>query len=170
MKGRIRGTMRHRHERARRGFTILELCLSLLVITLTAAFSIWAYFSRPEVTLVKAAHLLVEDLRMAQMRAACNRAPVEVVFDRAGGCYHVTGVEDPSLPNAAHPRCYPVDAVFEGVRISDDNLGRPPVITFDTRGQVARTARITLSYQNDSRTVIVPADDSYAVLVDELRR
>lgn len=162
--------MKHAGERARRGFTILELCLSLLVITLTATFSIWAYFSRSEVTLAKAAHLLVEDLRMAQMRAVCNRAPVEVVFDRAGGSYHVRGVDDPSLPTIDRPRCYALDATFEGVRISDDNLGRPAVITFDTRGLVAHTARITLSYRNDSRTVIVPADESYAVLVDDPRR
>lgn len=153
-------------ERADRGFTILELCISLIVITLTATFSIWAYFSRAEVTLVRAAQLLVEDLRMAQMRAACNRSPVEVVFDRKSGCYYVTGVEDPTLPSQAHPRCYPVDAVFEGVRISDDNLGRPPVIRFDGRGLVAHTARVTLSYRNDSRTVIVPADEGYALLVD----
>ncbi len=152
--------------RATRGFTLLELCLSLLVISLTATFSIWAYFSRSEVTLVKAAQLLVEDLRMAQMRAACNRTPVEVVFDRAAGSYHVTGVEDPVLPGAASPRCYAVDAVFEGVHLSDDNLGRPAVIRFDARGKVERTLRITLSYRDDSRTVLVPAGEGFAVLVD----
>ncbi len=162
--------MNFRGERSRRGFTILELCLALLVITLTATFSIWAYFSRSEVTLVKAAHLLVEDLRMAQVRAVCNREPVEVVFDRVGGSYHVRGVVDPSLPTVDRPRCYPVDAVFEGVRISDDNLGRPALIAFDARGKTNRTARITLSYRNDSRTVIVPADESYAMLADEPRR
>ena len=59
-----------------------------------------------------------------------------------------------------------MDAVFEGVRIADDNFGRAPVITFDTRGLVAHTARITLSYRNDSRTVLVPADEGYAVLID----
>ena len=158
--------MRQQQQRAHGGFTILELCLSLFLITLTATLSIWAYFSRAEVTLVKAAQLLVEDLRMAQMRAACNRTKVEVVFDRLGGCYYVSGVEDPSLPTASRPRCYPKDAVFEGVRIADDNFGRAPVITFDTRGLVAHTARITLSYRNDSRTVLVPADEGYAVLID----
>ena len=55
--------MRQQEQRAHGGFTILELCLSLFLITLTATVSIWAYFSRAEVTLVKAAQLLVEDLR-----------------------------------------------------------------------------------------------------------
>jgi prepilin-type N-terminal cleavage/methylation domain-containing protein len=158
--------MSHAAERANRGFTILELLITLLVITLTATFSIWAYFSRAEITLVRAAQLLVEDLRMAQMRAACNHTQVDVVFDRAEGCYHVVGVDDPVLPSATTPRCYPVDAVFEGVRISDDNLGRPALIRFDARGRVAYTARVTLSYRGDSRTVLIPVDDGCAVLVD----
>lgn len=141
--------------------------MTLLLVSVTATASIWAYFSRSEVTLAKAARLLVEDLRMAQMRAACNRTNVDVVFDRASGCYHVRGVEDPSLPTAELPRCYPNDAVFEGVRIAEDDLGRPAVVTYDTRGRAVRAARITLSYRSDSRTVVVPAGDGFASILED---
>lgn len=162
--------MRLREHGAERGFTILELAVSLTLITLTATVSIWAFFSRPEVTLVNAARLLMEDLRMAQMRAACNRTDVEVVFDRAQGSYWVTGVDDPSLPTAEKPRCYAVDAVFEGVRMGEDDLGRPAVIRFDTRGRAVRSSRLTLFYRSDSRTVFVPAGEGFATIVDEPHR
>ncbi|MBL8858114.1 MAG: GspH/FimT family pseudopilin [Planctomycetes bacterium] len=150
-----------------RGFTILELCVTLVLITVTATLSIWAYFSRSEITLVNAAELLVEDLRIAQMRAACNRTPVEVVFDRKANSYHVAGIDDPSLPREGRPRAYAVDAVFEGVRITGDDLGATQTITFNERGQAVRAARITLSFRGDSRTVLVPTGENYAVLADE---
>lgn len=156
-----------RRRRAGTGFTILELSIVLIVISLTATLSIWAYFSRAEVTLVNAARLLVEDLRMAQMRAVCNHSPVEVVFDRESGCYYVTGVDDPSLPTREKPRCYQVDAVFEGVRLGEDTLGRPAIVTYDARGRSTRTARLTLCYRSDARTILVPEGESFATILDE---
>jgi Tfp pilus assembly protein FimT len=141
-----------------RGFTILELLLALLAITLVATCSIWAYFSRAEVTLVHAAGLLVEDLRLAQARAACLHIPVEVVFHADTNGYHVAGPDSDGLPTEHHPRDYPSDAVFEGVHIVSKVLPDRGRLEFDAHGRLARDAAITLGFRGETRTILARTD------------
>lgn len=140
-----------------RGFTILELLLALLAISLVATCSIWAYFSRAEVTLVHAAGLLVEDLRLAQARAACLHVPVEVVFHADANGYHIAAPDAEGVPTEHHPRNYPSDAVFEGVHIVSKRLpgGR---LEFDGHGRLASDASITLGFRGETRTIVARAD------------
>lgn len=150
----------------RRGaFTILELCLTLLLVTIVATVSIWAWFSRAEITLVKAAQLLVEDLRLAQAQAAMMRQPVEVVFHADSGGYHIVAREsDGVLPTAANPRAYSVDAVFEGVEILTRRMPANRLV-FDERGRIGQDVSIMLVYRGESRTVVAQAD-GMVVLAD----
>ena len=159
-----------RHRAARRGFTILELCLSLVVVSITAALAIWLYFSRAEVTLVNAANLLVDDLILAQSRAAYLHTPVEVVFHPDGGGYHMSAVLGDDLPNETKPRRYEADAIFEGVRIGQCNLGPDHRLRFDARGRPVANASITVVYRGESRTVLVRTNDAVAFVADEPRR
>jgi Tfp pilus assembly protein FimT len=142
----------------RAGFTILELCLTLLLLTVVATASIWAYFSRAEVTLVNAAQLLVEDLRLAQAHAACTHQSVAVVFHEDAAGYHVEVPEGEGLPTAKQPRSYPIDAVFEGVRIQMRRLPDPHRLEFDARGRLRGDASITLAYRGETLTVLAHAD------------
>ena len=141
-----------------RGFTILELLLALLAVTFVATFSIWAYFSRAEVTLVHAAGLLVDDLRLAQARAGCLHVPVEVVFHEDASGYHIVAPDSEGVPTEHHPRSYSSDAVFEGVHIASKHLPDPGRLVFDGRGRLARDATITLGYRGETRTVLARAD------------
>jgi prepilin-type N-terminal cleavage/methylation domain-containing protein len=141
-----------------RGFTILELLLALLAVSLVATLSIWAYFSRAEVTLVHAAGLLVEDLRLAQARAACLHVPVEVVFHADANGYHIAAPDTEGVPTEHHPRDYPSDAVFEGVHIVSKRLSDQGRLEFDEHGRLARDASITLGFRGETRTVIARAD------------
>lgn len=141
-----------------RGFTILELCLALLCISVVATFSIWAYFSRAEVTLVNAAELLVNDLRLAQSRATIQHAPVEVVFHTDSTGYHMVAPDTQDLPSATAPRSYPRDAVFEGVRILTKHLPDRQRLVFSADGHVMKDASITLTFQGETRTVLVRVD------------
>jgi type II secretory pathway pseudopilin PulG len=158
--------VRNAAARARRGFTILELFLVLLLVTGVAAASIWAYFSRGDVTLANAAKLLVEDLRMTQARAAYQRAPMEFVFLTDGTGYHAgclppfDGVDD--APN----RRFEVDAIFEGVRIGHTTLGTRNRIVFDAQGHPDADASITLVFRGEARTVLVRASDGTTVVAD----
>jgi prepilin-type N-terminal cleavage/methylation domain-containing protein len=149
---------------SRRGFTILELCIALVLVTLVATASIWAWFSRAEITLVKAADLLVEDLRLAQTHAIYLHAPVEVVFHPDATGYHVVLPEhDEFLPSAERPRSYPADAVFEGVRIQVQRLPDENRLVFDPRGRIERDASITLSFRGEARTILARADGTIRV-------
>jgi Tfp pilus assembly protein FimT len=158
-----------RDRAARRGFTILELCLSLVAVSLTAAIAIWLYFSRADVTLVNAANLLVDDLILAQSRAASLHTPIEVVFHPDGGGYYMSAVLGDALPTEASPRRYDADAIFEGVKIGQCQLGPDHRLLFDARGRPTANASITVVYRGESRTVLVRTNDAVAFLADEPR-
>ena len=68
----------------KKGFTILELMIWLVLVSIVASFAIPAFFDRAEVTLDNACTLLLEDLRGTQNRAAYNRAVYLVAFHRMG--------------------------------------------------------------------------------------
>ena len=139
------------------GFTILEFLVVVTLVTLTAAFSIWAYFARPEVTLDNAAQLLVRDLRVAQSRADLLHSPVSVVFRENGDGYKIVD----GLENVARPRdlperierLYSRDAVFEGVSILPLGLAARGRILYPGDGSPPEAGRITLSYGRATRLV-----------------
>src|SRR5450432_3946372 len=101
----------------RRGFTILELLLTLIAVTLATTLSIRAFFSRPEISLENAARLLVEDLRLAQARASSLHVAVEVVFHADGGGYQVEELSSPDAAAEDSVRRYSRDAIFEDVKV-----------------------------------------------------
>ena len=141
----------------RRGFTIVELMVAIMVVTLTAAVSMWAYFARPEVTLDNAALLLVRDMRIAQARAALLHAPVTVVFNLDGDGYKVVdGMEDMANPRYLPERIdrsYSRDAVFEGVSILPLGLAARGKIVFEPEHTDPASGSITLSYGRATRIV-----------------
>lgn len=161
--------MRFGDRSARLGFTILELCLALAAVSLTAAISIWLYFSRAEITLSNAANLLVDDLILAQSRAASMHTPIEVVFHTDGGGYYVNSLGGLDLPSEQHPRRYESDAIFEGVRIGPCRLGPDRRLLFDARGRPTTDASITVMFRGESRTVLVRRNDAVAYIADEAR-
>jgi len=152
----------------RRGFTILELMVAIMVVTLTAAVSMWAYFARPEVTLDNAAQLLVRDMRVAQARAALLRAPVTLVFNLEGDGYRVfDGMEDMANPRYLPERIersYSRDAVFEGVSILPLGLAARGKIVFDTDHAEPASGSITLSYERATRIVEMEAGTGHVLL------
>lgn len=152
--------------RSRRGFTILELCFVLAIVSVAATVSIWAYFSSPDVTLAKAANLLVEDLRLTQTRAAYLHVPVEIVFHYDGGGYHIEDLVDSDKPASFVPRRYPSDAIFEGVRIGQKRLSPGDRILFDASGRPTADASVTLRYRGNARTIVVSAQDGSARVID----
>ena len=155
---------------ARTGFSLLELVGTLALITALATVSIWAFFSRGEVTLENAAKLLVEDLHIAQSRAMLLRTPVAVEFDADGFGYVVrdegggqpSGIE--SLDRGG--RRYDVDAVFQGVRIHEVRGASGRAVHFDAGGMTASDGWVTLSYRGEARTVHVDPAEGIALLVD----
>lgn len=159
---------------ARGGFSLLELILTLALITVLATVSIWAYFARGEVTLENAARLLVDDLHVAQSRAMFLRAPVEVRFDADGLGYRIcdatasahTGIQELEFSG----RRYGADAVFEGVCVQGLRGADERLVRFDAKGNAAQAAWITLGYRGETRTIQVDVVAGVALVVDASRR
>lgn len=140
----------------RRGISLLEVFLSLML--LGVVFGVWVlgHFGRAEVTLESAGKLLVNDLRSAQSHALVMGEPIRVVFD--GDTYRAIDRHQTPL---IHPRTgldfvrdYRRDAVFEGVVIEHVESESVPGVLFDARGEIASGARIVLRF-GDTRQEII---------------
>jgi hypothetical protein len=151
-------------------FTILELLLVLAVVTFTAAISIWAYFSRPEVTLDNAAQLLARDIRIAQNRALLLRHPVYLVFYKAGDGYRVVDdLEESSFPRQGYERIerrFSRDAIFEGVKILRLGLAAREYVAFPSDGSQVPSGRLMLAYGDDTRTLEIEDGTGRIVMSD----
>lgn len=164
------GSMRRVRIERLRGFTILELLIALVLVSLTATAAISAFFSRTEVTLDNAARLLAEDLRSAQSRATVLRCDVVFQFGADGGGYESYD-NDPRARTRAHGpertiRNFDRDAVFEGVRVSDVQIGGADHLLFQSDGSVAVGGQVTLAYHGATRTVIIEPGKSWIRVAD----
>jgi hypothetical protein len=144
-----------RARRVRGGFTILELALSLLALSVGAALSISAYFSRAEITLDSAVDLLVDDLRLVQAHAFNDRAPYDVVFAAEGAGYKLERNGEAVKVPWFEERRYDAGAVFEGVRVSSLRTTPKDRIHFDDHGMPSTGATITLEYHGETRVIVV---------------
>ncbi len=145
--------------RKQRGFTILELLITLLLISVLAAVAIPAFFARPEVTLENASILLAHDLRTAQNRSAYLSEGSRFEFYEDGDGYRVLGPTGEVVRNPAtglpFVRSYGEDAVFAGVRVVEVEAEEDDSILYDAQGRASTAARITLEFGGDRRIVVV---------------
>lgn len=143
--------------RRQAGFTILELLLALLVLSVVASLSIPAYFARSEVTLENASILLAQDLRAAQNRAAYMGEPSLFAFDLATNGYEVRDEFGALIrnPTTRQPfvRCYSLDGVFDGVEIRSARFGDDQTLVFDKRGSALESGEIELVFGSDRRVL-----------------
>lgn len=147
------------HSHGRSAFTLTELVLTLALITILASIALPTYFGRPEVTLENAALLMAKDLRQAQNRAAYLGQSVDFVIERDGTGYSVS---DPIAANGKHmERDYSRDAVFEGVRIVNVNLGPGMAFHFSPRGIALGGGSVTLAYAGDTRVLHVSSGSGH---------
>jgi prepilin-type N-terminal cleavage/methylation domain-containing protein len=154
-----------------RGFTILELLVALVAVTLISALSMWAYFARPEVTLDNATLLLARDMRIAQNRAVLLRRPVYLAFAKDGDGYRVYDDSDDDAPPSRQgfervERHYGRDAIFQGVRILHFGLATLDRITFPPDGREPPAGRIMLSYGDETRTLEIEVGTGRILLAD----
>ena len=148
--------------RAVRGFTLLELVVSMALIAFVASFAISSFFSLSAMTLQNALKLLSDDIHEMQARATSLQIPVDLVFDPSGDGYHA---EDRGTPDPRRARLFPLvsrryssDAVFEGVRIRRRDLSGSDRISFDPAGRAVTTGTIVVGYRSDARVLELRAD------------
>jgi len=143
---------------SRRAFTLLELLVVLLVLSLCAATTIRWYFSNAEITLENAAILLARDLRAAQHRSIFLGEPSQLMFLSDGTGYALT---DGAGSIARHPqtdepflRVYSEDGVFSGVHVAEARAGQDRTLQIDDRGLPLEDLRVTITFEDERRTVV----------------
>lgn len=159
--------------RRRRGFTLLELVLSLTVIAFIASYAISSFFSQTDMTLHNALRLLAEDVHEMQARASSLQIPVDIVFDAKGDGYHA---EDRGTPDPKRAKLFPLvsrhysqDAVFEGVRIRLVELKGTDRISFDPTGRSLASGSIVVGYHTEARVLELRSDRGFTYLPDSPR-
>jgi len=155
------------------GFTLSELLLSFVALTLVALVAISSFFSQTEVTLHNATRLLADDIRTAQNRAMLLQVPVALRFEEDGDGYAIEdlGFGPAHLKELIPPvaRRYSADGVFEGVRVRQLDLGGATQLRFDAQGRAERGATITLGYEGETRSVVIDAGRGIALRPDSTR-
>ncbi|MCP3918342.1 MAG: hypothetical protein GY711_22570 [bacterium] len=146
-----------------RGFSLLHVSLSLIVLTLVASIAIPLYFSKGEVTLDKAAQLIARDIRYAQDLAVLAGAQVLVVLDPGGDGYRVENEAREALEapvgNGPFVREYSRDAVFRGVRMSSIEAGELGAVVVNPMGLVAADVRLRLEFRGEQRDLTISAGE-----------
>ena len=151
--------MRTQRTGSARGFTILELLIIMMVITLVACLAITAFFRQPHITLDNATALLMEDMLMAKNRALILRSEVKVSFYAEGNGYEVRDANGDLLQNPAAKgdfiRDYTYDGVFEDVKILEVDFGPDRSLSIDRHGQAKEDGRVTIGFHDATRIVEV---------------
>ena len=142
---------------SRRGFTVLELLVTLLVLSLVAATAIRSYFARADVTLENAAILLAYDLRAVQHRSTYTGETSHLHFPPDGDSYHVLDAAGKMVlnPQTSDPfeRVYSRDGVFRGVQIIEVDAGGDRTLDYDSHGWPVEDLVVTLAFAGDTRVV-----------------
>jgi prepilin-type N-terminal cleavage/methylation domain-containing protein len=144
---------------SQRGFTLLELLIVLLVISLCAATTVRWYFSQADVTLENAAILLARDVRAAQHRSIFLGEKSRFVLLSDGAGYTVldaTGAPARN-PQTDEPflRVYANDGVFNGVIVLEADAGGDRTLEIDNRGIPLEDLTVTLAYHDERRTLLL---------------
>lgn len=141
----------------RAGFSLIELLIALVVLSIVASFAIPAWFSRSEVTLDNAALLLASDLRDVQNRAAYQGRRLRVEFFEKGNGYRAIDENGELMSALLGPgpfvRDYQHDAVFEDVTVLRTALGGDRIQAFDDRGRAEEAGSITLGHRGEVRVL-----------------
>ncbi|MDF1800638.1 MAG: hypothetical protein P1V81_15790 [Planctomycetota bacterium] len=143
--------------RAVSGFTMLHLILLLVGLSGLAMVGIPMFFERASVTLENGAVLMARDLRTAQNRAAYSHEVLFLRFFEDGDGYEVvTRTGEPiDDPRTGRPfvRRYSIDAVFEGLRITELQAGQDDTIVLSPIGETSDILEARLEFEGEVRLI-----------------
>jgi len=161
------GPMKVSSPYARRGFTLIEILLVVVIVMISSALVLPMFQQNESTRLAGAARLLAADLSYAQMESISHGDdPRVVVFDTVNATYRIAPSSDPSTPIAGDAGMpYSVSfgtgraASLTGVTIQSVSVGGDDTLGFLLYGQLDQTtdATVTLGSGNFSLTLTVDA-------------
>ncbi len=153
------------------GISFLGIGLIMAGIATLAAVAIPLWFSQPSITLEGAANLLVEDILQVQENAIMQRMGSRIEFDADGGGYQAMDSSGLALlapmGNGPYLRDYDVDAVFEGVLITEVDFGGKRRLEFDQGGYALHDGHVILTFRGKSKRVVFDANEAYVQGADK---
>ena len=149
------------------GFTLVEVLIVVVILGILAALAVPRMGRTDTTRLRSASAMLVADLEFAQVESmAHGNAPRAVVFDNAGGHYHLALSSSPDTPIV-----HPVDRApyrveygtrsalqLEGVTVSSFSLNGDNMVGFGVYGQLDQTTPATITLAAGDRSVTITLD------------
>ena len=155
----------------RSGISLLVVLATLGVIAVLAAVVIPAVFTRGSLTVDNAARILVRDMRAAQNWAAYHGHDVTFLIEASGDGYHVVDHNGEVIvrkdPPGRFERRFSIDGVFEGVTLSEVDLGPKRAVTFDAQGRISRSGSVRVNFRDGHRRVTVSEKTGLVAIEDE---
>ncbi len=153
------------------GFTVIELIMVILVISILAVVIITRSGSYYPIKLNGAGEKLLSDIRYAKRLAMTNHRTYGISFNVAGNSYIVydgtsaTPVDDPHRPGKDLEIDYDEHTYYDGIEITSASFGGTNELKFDSFGvpydgddnELAADSTVILSCRGNDFTVTVTA-------------
>jgi len=145
----------------RRAFTLIDVLMVVIIMGIAAAVVVPHMLDPGSLTIQGAARRLVSDLLIAQNEAIGRAVRYRVDFDLANNSYRIYDINGNALQVAGVGGDYDVDfnndRRFDGIQITDAQLGGDAIISFDELGAPSSGGFIDLTYENITyRITIAP--------------
>lgn len=146
----------HTHATPAAGFTLVELVVVLLIMSIPAVYAVVTSPSSAEATLSQQAQLLARNLRHAQTLAMTWGRPLRVTA--GGGAYAVACVSAGVAPCDTNPVVDPATRQPFSVSLAYGVTVSGPTVDFDSHGRPSGGGTYTLSATGATdRTVVLSA-------------
>jgi prepilin-type N-terminal cleavage/methylation domain-containing protein len=153
-------------KKASAGFTIIEVIMTIVIISILAVLSLPRFDSFYEIKLNGAVKKVISDIRYAQQLAISRHEDYRVSF--TGNTYDVRRVSDNAYATSPFTRGnltvnFNTDTQYKGITISNPNFVGTTGLRFNWQGNplgstganLTTTGQVTFSYQGNSLIVSV---------------
>jgi len=152
-----------RRPTSREGFSLVELMLTLAIVSVLAVMAVPRYaqaLRRYELDL--AARRVAQDLKLARDQSRLTEQSQTVTFSADTGRYILAGMSDPDRPE----QTYSVDLGDSpyGVKLVQADFCGSPAVTFNGFGLPGSGGQVILSHSGSYRTVLLDGETGEASL------
>ncbi|MCX5708527.1 MAG: MerR family transcriptional regulator [Candidatus Omnitrophica bacterium] len=149
----------------RKGFTLIELVMVMVIIAILAAVAIPRFDSFYSIKLSGAMKKAMSDIRYVQQVAVSRHTNTRVTFNKTSDIY--TAEEEFPVGNNAWISIkspftrgdltvnYATDPQYKGINITDANFNSSNILQFKWQGEPASGGRVDFEYKQNTNSILV---------------